>query len=130
MWCNDCGVLASAPCGQHPQEELGAYPGVGHRWRGGGYLCGVLPPSAEFSGLSGGGVTSKVSHAGQAMGKFYVKALEAPSVHPTGGAIPLAMVPKLNIVDACDKVDMQPNCVQVKSGNGDETEEAGRGDIL
>ena len=62
--------------------------GGGNRGRVEGYICGVLTLSADFIGLSGGGVPVEVPHAGHAMVKFYLKAMEVPSVYPAGGSTP------------------------------------------
>ena len=95
----------------------------------GGYICSVLPPSADFSGLSSEGVPGEGPHAGQAMGRFYVQALEGPSGDPVRGAVPRATVPKLWHAHAWDEVDTSPKDGQVQLGNGDDTVEVGRGAI-
>ena len=63
----------------------------GHRWRGEGDICGVLPPSSDFSGPFGGGVTGEGPSVVQAKRTLYVQALEVPSVDPVVGSTPLPL---------------------------------------
>ena len=53
---NNGGILPLTAHHKYPKEEFVAEPGGVHWGRGEGYLHGLLPPSPDFSGLSGGGV--------------------------------------------------------------------------
>ena len=69
---NSIDVLTSESHVDHPQEEYGANAGGGHLGRGDGDICGVLPPSANFSGLYGEWVPIEVPHDDKARRTFYV----------------------------------------------------------
>ena len=79
-----------------------------NRGRGERNICGALPISSDFSGLSSGGVPRDVPHVGQDMGKFYVQALEGPSGDPTVGPVPLSIFSKLLHSNAFGEVDTEP----------------------
>ena len=114
------GIITKESHGDHPWEDCVADMGCGHQWRGEGDICGVLPPSSDFSGMSGGGVPSEGPPVGQAKGTIYVQALEVPSGDTIGGAAPLTAEIKLGHAHVHGEDDKALNYGQVKPGNIDD----------
>ena len=72
MWRNNDSFLTYVSHVENIWEDFGVDAGGGHLGRGDGDICGVLPPSANFSGLYGEGVPIEVPHDDKARRTFYV----------------------------------------------------------